>query len=155
MKQNSLEIFTRNMASISVLSVEPYGMKPAALNVSPLSLLADFSALGRAVWDETTYFLIVKQDATGISVLSVEPYGMKLSIYQTGGLRRFDFSALGRAVWDETSNPMISRRARRCNFSALGRAVWDETLFVRTGGGFSLHISVLSVEPYGMKHHQH
>ena len=37
---------------ISVLSVEPYGMKPAIIS-HPDTLDYNFSALGRAVWDET------------------------------------------------------------------------------------------------------
>ena len=38
--------------SLSVLSVEPYGMKPRPVTVGAMSTWA-FSALGRAVWDET------------------------------------------------------------------------------------------------------
>ena len=41
--------------------------------------VTDFSALGRAVWDETMGFRMVEPIQTGISVLSVEPYGMKHS----------------------------------------------------------------------------
>ena len=36
-------------------------------------------------------------------------------------------------------------------FSALGRAVWDETLLQRGQQRIPLQLSVLSVEPYGMK----
>ncbi len=36
-----------------------------------------FSALGRAVWDETSYFDENIIDYEELSVLSVEPYGMK------------------------------------------------------------------------------
>ena len=36
-------------------------------------------------------------------------------------------------------------------FSALGRAVWDETYNVIGNRNISLTLSVLSVEPYGMK----
>ena len=63
---------------LSVLSVEPYGMKPGEF--------------------EMTTFKIHP-----LSVLSVEPYGMKQS-HRAGsfGYCR-TFSALGRAVWDETS----------------------------------------------------
>ena len=38
---------------LSVLSVEPYGMKLYASFSRPVSRMS-FSALGRAVWDETT-----------------------------------------------------------------------------------------------------
>ncbi len=62
---------------ISVLSVEPYGMKhPHAASLQPGR--PDFSALGRAVWDETISLRSASSDAAS------------------------DFSALGRAVWDET-----------------------------------------------------
>ena len=36
-----------------------------------------FSALGRAVWDETVDGLVDEAGDAGLSVLSVEPYGMK------------------------------------------------------------------------------
>ncbi len=85
-----------------------------------------FSALGRAVWDETegqrTYHTF--QDT--ISVLSVEPYGMKLLSGQRLSVNFLNFSALGRAVWDETRG-FRPARAGCGHFSALGRAVWDET----------------------------
>ena len=61
---------------LSVLSVEPYGMK-----------------LVEALKTDCKYTL---------SVLSVEPYGMKyffLALLLRAGK---PFSALGRAVWDET-----------------------------------------------------
>ncbi len=85
---------------LSVLSVEPYGMKPKMAILNPL-FCGTFSALGRAVWDET---LVPRQ-----GVLAVAP-----------------FSALGRAVWDETVQCGRGWRSARA-FSALGRAVWDET----------------------------
>ncbi len=62
----------------------------------------DFSALGRAVWDETVDAGADDIAATWISVLSVEPYGMKLSVRTVRRDLQADFSALGRAVWDET-----------------------------------------------------
>ena len=64
--------------------------------------IADFSALGRAVWDET---------------YSLTPWRPVL----------IDFSALGRAVWDETGIGDCLRPLSPRYFSALGRAVWDET----------------------------
>ena len=86
-----------------------------------------FSALGRAVWDETITIILAKGWNTILSVLSVEPYGMKHVARQFRfGVRRA-FSALGRAVWDETyNNGDIEEVA--VSFSALGRAVWDETI---------------------------
>ena len=36
-------------------------------------------------------------------------------------------------------------------FSALGRAVWDETAVPANGSSTVSPLSVLSVEPYGMK----
>ena len=66
-------------------------------------------------------------------------------------IRYENFSALGRAVWDETSNSFRSTSTSHANFSALGRAVWDETRCGRDGAAFAHRISVLSVEPYGMK----
>ncbi len=85
-----------------------------------------FSALGRAVWDETLLQSVPPAGRFSLSVLSVEPYGMK---HAPGAARRkirFAFSALGRAVWDETSSTAICRWMPS-SFSALGRAVWDET----------------------------
>ena len=86
-----------------------------------------FSALGRAVWDETAY--------SGHNALTT----------------RTAFSALGRAVWDETEVEEL-RRSRRFSFSALGRAVWDETRQRYGNHQIPAKLSVLSVEPYGMKH---
>ncbi len=60
-----------------------------------------FSALGRAVWDETSAPVGEPVFAV-ISVLSVEPYGMKPSSIRRGAGCISNFSALGRAVWDET-----------------------------------------------------
>ncbi len=72
------------MELISVLSVEPYGMKLQFVP-SIKSFCNHFSALGRAVWDETA----VLQDKRFCVV---------------------DFSALGRAVWDETLSELGRRR---------------------------------------------
>ena len=59
------------------------------------------------------------------------------------------FSALGRAVWDETHR--LRRQVMPTEtFSALGRAVWDET-HSPIRDRQSHQLSVLSVEPYGMK----
>ena len=62
------------------------------------------------------------------------------------------FSALGRAVWDETSRKRVKYSFSH-NFSALGRAVWDGTSAAARGPVSEPQISVLSVEPYGMKPH--
>ena len=88
---------------LSVLSVEPYGMKHEDLIKPP--------------------------EPTELSVLSVEPYGMKLLRHWKGEWAGEPFSALGRAVWDETDAPNDVQDAFIFSFSALGRAVWDETLF--------------------------
>ena len=87
--------------ALSVLSVEPYGMKPRAVR-RDMDRLLTFSALGRAVWDET-----------------VELF--------RGTAKDRAFSALGRAVWDETRRERGLHRVVFRSFSALGRAVWDET----------------------------
>ncbi len=63
-----------------------------------------FSALGRAVWDETTYRIACAHAAPQLSVLSVEPYGMKQMAQLIEAAPMFAFSALGRAVWDETKS---------------------------------------------------
>ena len=131
MKQGGTLMYERIVIVLSVLSVEPYGMKhleriEALAAAIPFSALgravwdetarrrqghrptATFSALGRAVWDETLKHgkeLII---AAGLSVLSVEPYGMKRRRGWRRRIRCASFSALGRAVWDETG----SRRYR-------------------------------------------
>ena len=64
--------------ALSVLSVEPYGMKP-----NPGSTIGSAHA--------------------PLSVLSVEPYGMKRYPAEDKRGCGFSFSALGRAVWDETA----------------------------------------------------
>ena len=61
-----------------------------------------FSALGRAVWDETTTIPIRRIQRPSLSVLSVEPYGMKHISNERYIPQDRSFSALGRAVWDET-----------------------------------------------------
>ena len=86
-----------------------------------------FSALGRAVWDETWEHFRAIMNCCQLSVLSVEPYGMKpLSKHRVAPLAH-PFSALGRAVWDETLYRRLADDGRE-PFSALGRAVWDETV---------------------------
>ncbi len=62
-----------------------------------------FSALGRAVWDETPGAPVRDDNHAGA------------------------FSALGRAVWDETLVVGTDSAGGYTAFSALGRAVWDET----------------------------
>ena len=87
-----------------------------------------FSALGRAVWDETKCCGLSFTLRAQLSVLSVEPYGMKPFISTVAPTSNPTFSALGRAVWDETL-PAFSLACRPPAFSALGRAVWDETAY--------------------------
>ena len=65
-------------------------------------LSTSFSALGRAVWDETGIGTAQDEGAIALSVLSVEPYGMKHLPPGPEAVRKYPFSALGRAVWDET-----------------------------------------------------
>ena len=88
---------------LSVLSVEPYGMK-----LDECALIHDqiipFSALGRAVWDETAYVRPSPYLHIFLSVLSVEPYGMKPRSQAAACHVPASFSALGRAVWDETNS---------------------------------------------------
>ena len=124
MKRNSAWIVIR-AGSVSVLSVEPWGMK--LLVPTQLERLAlRFSALGRAVGDETR------------------------KTPRAGSCRDESFSALGRAVGDETQT---SRRVAndRVGFSALGRAVGDETQDCFATLLLAPLVSVLSVEPWGMK----
>ena len=112
-------------ASISVLSVEPYGMKPRMRSAFPI-LATHFSALGRAVWDETRRIASQRQRHLMISVLSVEPYGMKLHpeylFTDNPQLSVLSVEPYGMklltATFDSNGIP---------TFSALGRAVWDET----------------------------
>ncbi len=138
-------------AGISVLSVEPYGMKLCAPGTAPhrdvdfsalgravwdethppprpLRREPNFSALGRAVWDETPEISIEYHHYASISVLSVEPYGMKPRRQTHAAPPSGDFSALGRAVWDETVCGWCAGWSVCGDFSALGRAVWDETV---------------------------
>ena len=89
--------------------------------------LTAFSALGRAVWDETIFPRCPNLGLSLLSVLSVEPYGMKLREPSDCVKIKSPFSALGRAVWDETVTARQWFCGSRRTFSALGRAVWDET----------------------------
>ena len=66
-----------------------------------------FSALGRAVWDETLSEPLQNPLSAPLSVLSVEPYGMKRSGRLHFRNRSVAFSALGRAVWDETRRALF------------------------------------------------
>ena len=88
-----------------------------------------------------------------LSVLSVEPYGMKRIAIAVRRRRKRPFSALGRAVWDET-HYQSPNSLRIYPFSALGRAVWDETFDDVLDDDVRALLSVLSVEPYGMKPRQ-
>ncbi len=112
------------MSALSVLSVEPYGMK-LFCPYCGADFVSSFSALGRAVWDETV-------DIKNNVICSIS------------------FSALGRAVWDETKRSW-SEMPAYLTFSALGRAVWDETAWRHAATQADRLLSVLSVEPYGMK----
>ena len=69
----------------------------------PVSDDMSFSALGRAVWDETNVTRRNAQIGHDLSVLSVEPYGMKQWPIRKFLIIFIAFSALGRAVWDETT----------------------------------------------------
>ena len=60
MKPLRFVIIARKTEPLSVLSVEPYGMKPAVLGRKLLPCFA-FSALGRAVWDETNYLQTLRK----------------------------------------------------------------------------------------------
>ena len=120
-----IHLLVDGIGELSVLSVEPYGMKRNAVPGFG-KYIKSFSALGRAVWDETT---------------------MTLSTQPTAST----FSALGRAVWDETLAQDHRKSRDQRTFSALGRAVWDETQSARVQGNALHGLSVLSVEPYGMK----
>ena len=61
-----------------MLSVEPWGMKQQAPEVD-INRIVGFSALGRAVGDETPSVLQSGGALARVSVLSVEPWGMKRS----------------------------------------------------------------------------
>ena len=134
-------------------------MKPYEANSFHPTSIESFSALGRAVWDETERTQSVHRQRRHLSVLSVEPYGMKLDGYMPLDAILGAFSALGRAVWDETRHecrhrggcnhlsvlsvePYGMKRAMSSSylssissFSALGRAVWDETSATAPGCG--------------------
>ena len=111
----------------------------------------DFSALGRAVWDETHLRALPCFDHTHISVLSVEPYGMK---HGQGAAVKIEGEVISvLSVEPYGMKPLTYSIASRNgpNFSALGRAVWDETKYYARYNVAYGDISVLSVEPYGMK----
>ncbi len=71
-------------------------------NSSGILCYPAFSALGRAVWDETPGLRGRHHGRISLSVLSVEPYGMKPLAALVARSTHHTFSALGRAVWDET-----------------------------------------------------
>ncbi len=85
-----------------------------------------FSALGRAVWDETAPYFPEGCYTTGISVLSVEPYGMKQPI-PSRRVYRSNISVLSVEPYGMKPGRRPIVPAAGGNFSALGRAVWDET----------------------------
>ncbi len=72
-----------------------------------------FSALGRAVWDETMIPPEILERQPRLSVLSVEPYGMKPGVVCLKIACYPTFSALGRAVWDETARSASVHRPPR------------------------------------------
>ena len=111
---------------------------------------APFSALGRAVWDETEFIPHRPTIKQSFSALGRAVWDETYSIADNDMFFNA-FSALGRAVWDETVRFWKYQTRVNPSFSALGRAVWDETptCLVRLVRGRRL--SVLSVEPYGMK----
>ena len=124
-------------------------MKPQSRR-RPTLLRRSFSALGRAVWDETRPEPVGPQTNPELSVLSVEPYGMKhpkscipfcpfwlsvLSVEPYGmkllyshqrrwpaGLSVLSVEPYGMKLEKNTALQVLSY-----SFSALGRAVWDET----------------------------
>ena len=100
-------------------------MKPLETGAA-MSPMTCFSALGRAVGDETEKPLPDLRHLTRVSVLSVEPWGMKRRRAPDLRCFSFCFSALGRAVGDETAT-VFGHYYKKRRFSALGRAVGDET----------------------------
>ena len=111
--------------SVSVLSVEPWGLKPGSCR-RPLASCSCFSALGRAVGFETYRAMRWDGFIPVVSVLSVEPWGLKLVV---------ELSCLLAGV---------------LGFSALGRAVGFETIPSNCINEDE-EVSVLSVEPWGLK----
>ena len=82
-----------------------------------------FSALGRAVGDETFPRLWRNYQQCNVSVLSVEPWGMKRVDSVDVAVLLISFSALGRAVGDETaSSHSMARMENRfqCSRSSRG-----------------------------------
>ena len=75
---------------------------------------------------------------------------MKLACYPEAGQQRNTFSALGRAVWDETWRDDVhaGMRARLSVLSVEPYGMKLRLLKIRLIG---FMLSVLSVEPYGMK----
>ncbi len=88
---------------------------------------ASFSALGRAVWDETSPPWSGSIEINTLSVLSVEPYGMK----PRRGIGQEDVDGLLSVLSVEPYG--MKPNFRRCPDREQP-------------------LSVLSVEPYGMKH---
>ena len=112
-------------SGLSVLSVEPYGMKPrgvaSGIGGSKLSVLS-VEPYGMKLYSETScpHFSM-------LSVLSVEPYGMKLwDIDETKS--RPDLSVLSVEPYGMKQVVLDPFLHAVAPFSALGRAVWDETL---------------------------
>ena len=110
---------------LSVLSVEPYGMK-LHLCSKTLKPLSTFSALGRAVWDETSGTGPHSISSAQLSVLSVEPYGMK-PLDEGEAFRAGKLSVLSVEPYGMKRPGNRGPDTPPDSFSALGRAVWDET----------------------------
>ena len=85
---------------LSVLSVEPYGMKHEDLIKPPEP--TELSVLSVEPYGMKRARFSASRITQRLSVLSVEPYGMKLLRRPGTSFRASAFSALGRAVWDET-----------------------------------------------------
>ena len=96
-------------------------------DVTDKSVTDAFSALGRAVWDETRSLRQAEGPQCRLSVLSVEPYGMKHARGHERALQCITLSVL--SVEPYGMKPVRQLRSARLQppFSALGRAVWDET----------------------------
>ena len=139
--------------TLSVLSVEPYGMKHQ-LPLCSIKSSTAFSALGRAVWDETHPPPSSSGQRQDLSVLSVEPYGMKhctdcnpptRPILSVLSVEPYGMKLVDASVQKPTSRLSVlsvepygmkprstPERTSLCQpFSALGRAVWDETPHLR------------------------
>ena len=90
-------------------------------------LSSRFSALGRAVGDETCDEPAAPGDADAVSVLSVEPWGMKRPGAGAPGPGA-RVSVLSVEPWGMKPRRSMRYSSQTAGFSALGRAVGDETV---------------------------